>query len=113
MPSGSSYMPYNFGTFLAPYKQIQWVAGAHQMQLELMTNYGLLGAVLYWGIWVTFMRKIFDAVHSSYIVTRFLSVGLLSYFIFPSYIANFMIQEYSTIPWLLLGFTMALYSKYK
>jgi hypothetical protein len=112
-PSGSTYVPYNFGTFLDPSKQIQWVAGAHQMQLELMVNYGLVGAVLYWSIWISFMRKIFLAVNSTMAITRFLSIGLLAYFIFPSYVANFMIQEHSALPWLLLGLTMALYQKFK
>jgi hypothetical protein len=113
MPAGSTYVPYNFGTFLAPERQIQWSAGAHQMQLELMTNYGLVGAVLYWSIWISFMRKIFLAVNSTMAITRFLSIGLLAYFIFPSYVANFMIQEHATLPWMILGLTMALYQKFK
>ena len=103
----------NFGTFLDPSKQIQWVAGAHQMQLELMVNYGLVGAVLYWSIWISFMRRLFLAVNSTMAITRFLSVGLLAYFILPSYVANLMIQEHSVLPWLLLGLTMALYQKFK
>ena len=112
-PAGSTYVPYNFGTFALVDRQIQWSAGAHQMQLELMVNYGLVGAVIYWGIWVAFMRRIFLAVNSTMAITRFLSVGLLAYFILPSYVANFMIQEHSTLPWLLLGLTMALYQKFK
>jgi len=113
MPSGSTYLPYNFGTFATLDRQIQWSAGAHQMQLELMVNYGLVGAALYWGIWVAFMRRIFLAVNSSIESTRLLSIGLLSYFILPSFIANFMIQEHSAIPWIILGFTMASYRKFK
>ena len=112
-PAGSTYVPYNFGTFALVDRQIQWSAGAHQMQLELMVNYGLVGAVLYWSIWISFMRRLFLAVNSTMAITRFLSVGLLAYFILPSYVANFMIQEHSTLPWLFLGLTMALHQKFK
>jgi hypothetical protein len=111
MPSGSTYIPYNIGTFSSVERQIQWTAGAHQFQLELMANYGIFGAGIFWGIWLTFMKKIIDAICSSQLIIRLLSIALLSYFLFPGFVANFMIQEFALFPWIIIGFVMALHDK--
>ena len=76
-----------------------------------MANYGIFGAVIFWGIWLTFMRKIIEAISSSQSIIRILSISLLSYFIFPSFVANFMIQEFALFPWIMLGFVMAIHDK--
>ena len=109
--SGSSFMPINFGTFNQPARQIQWTAGAHQFQLELMVNYGLVGAVIYWTIWLSFIRKIFSAIFSKNDMIKFLSVSLLAYFIPSNFIGNFIIQEHAFAAWALMGITMALHKR--
>jgi hypothetical protein len=110
-PSGSSFIPANFGTFAIPERQIDWVFGAHQFQLELMMNYGLIGAVLYWSIWISFMRKLFVAVFSKDHTIKYLSVSLLAYFIPTNFIANFIIQEHAIAAWAILGVTLALHKR--
>jgi hypothetical protein len=109
--SGSSYMPINYGTFSVPERQIQWVAGAHQFNLELMVNYGFIGAVIYWSIWLSFMRKLFSAIFSKNNMIKFLSVSLLAYFIPASFVGNFIIQEHAFAAWALMGITMALHKR--
>jgi hypothetical protein len=111
-PSGSTFIPANFGTFAIPERQIEWVAGAHQLQLELMINYGLIGAVLYWSIWISFMRKLFVAIFSKNHTIKYLSVSLLAYFIPSSFIANFIIQEHALAAWMLMGVTIALHERH-
>ncbi len=109
--SGSSFIPANFGTFGSPDRQIEWVAGAHQFVLELMLNYGLIGAVLYWLIWLSFMKKLYLAIFSKNCTIKYLSVSLLAYFIPTSFVANFMIQEHAFAAWAIMGVTFALYKR--
>jgi len=109
--SGTSFRPLDFGTFATPVRRIDWVAGAHQLQLELMLNYGLIGAVIYWIIWLSLMKKLFSAIFSKNLIIKFLSVSLLAYFIPTSFVANFMIQEHALAAWLLMGVTIALHKR--
>lgn len=109
--SGASFFPANFGTFATPERQIEWIAGAHQFQFELMLNYGFIGAVLYWLIWLSFMRKLFLAIFSKNRMIKFLSVSLLTYFIPTSFVANFIIQEHALAAWVLMGVTIALHER--
>ena len=109
--SGSSFIPINFGTFATPERQIQWIAGAHQFQLELMVNYGFIGAVIYWSIWLSFMRKLFLAIFSKNYMIKFLSVSLLAYFIPSSFVASFIIQEHAFAAWVIMGITIALHER--
>ena len=109
--SGSSFIPIKFGTFSQPARQVQWIAGAHQFQLELMINYGLIGAVIYWSIWLSFIRKLFLAIFSKNDMIKFLSVSLLTYFIPSSFVGNFIIQEHAFAAWVLMGIITALHKR--
>jgi hypothetical protein len=109
--AGASFFPVDFGAFARLGGVSEWASGAHQFQLELMLNYGLVGAVLYWLIWVSLMKRLSLAIFSNDYIIKFLSVSLLAYFIPSSFVANFIIQEHALAAWVLTGITIALHER--
>lgn len=102
-PAGTSFMPANFGSFATPERQIAWYFGAHNVVLELSNNFGLIGASLFWvfvvGVWVELVRICGQSDRTRNLVLAM----LMSYFLLPSLIGDFIIQEHSIIAWLIAG----------
>ena len=101
--SGSTFWPKNFGTFAAEHRQIEWIAGAHNLILELLLNFGAIGALIFLLFWLGVMLALVRALGNGSNSIRILSISLLSYFLFPSLIGNFVIQEHSFLAWVMAG----------
>jgi len=109
--SGTGFIPGNWGAFQIPSRQIHWIAGAHQTQLELMLNYGVLGAFFYWALWVSFLKRLSLAVSAESIFVKFFAVSLLAYFISSSFVSTIMINEHGFAAWVLMGITIGQFQK--
>lgn len=102
-PAGSSFLPANFGSFATPERQIPWYFGAHNFVLELSNNFGVIGASLFWlfvaGVWGDLARMSGQTDRTINLVI----VMLMSYFLLPSLIGDYIIQEHSIIAWFIAG----------
>lgn len=102
-PAGTSFLPANFGSFATPERQINWDAGSHNLVLELSNNFGVIGASLYLlfvaGVWGDLVRMSGQNDRTVNLVI----VMLMSYFLLPSLIGDFIIQEHSIIAWFIAG----------
>ena len=108
--SGQKYNPIFHGTFSSAERAyVEWTAGAHQLILELTMNLGTFGATIYF-IFLTKLcftiRKISPSSNDSK-YSSLLLISILSYFLFPSFVANFMLQSSSFLFWLSLALLMS------
>tara|TARA_B110000444_G_C18836508_1_gene596296 strand:- start:1973 stop:2800 length:828 start_codon:yes stop_codon:yes gene_type:complete len=108
--SGQGFSPIFHGTFSSAERAIsEWIAGAHQLILELTMNLGTFGATIFF-IFLTkiclTIRKINHSLNDSKYFSLLL-ISILSYFLFPSFVANFMLQSSSFLFWLSLALLMS------
>tara|TARA_A100001015_G_scaffold319963_1_gene444686 strand:- start:1252 stop:2397 length:1146 start_codon:yes stop_codon:yes gene_type:complete len=108
--SGQGFNPIFHGTFSSDERAYSyWTVGAHQLILELIMNLGTFGASIFFIFLMKILltiRKLDNNFNDSKNFSLLL-IAVLSYFLLPSFVGNFMLQSSSFLFWLSLALLMS------
>lgn len=113
-PSGSTFIPLEFGIFYNSERAYQeWMGGSHNTYIDLAINYGYLGLCFYTYFIILMTNKLESILilkNNNFNYLGVLLIALISSFHLPSFLNSYILEAMSFIYWFLFGL---IYSMFK